>query len=113
MIARDWGIAGSISSFLGNGAVPNADYRNDSAFLSASYRWRTQNFFAFGDFDSNDVGEPGPFGSNPLGLYSGIDLVSRALRTTPQPMDFTGRTESRIIFGPMSSPASFSITAST
>jgi outer membrane cobalamin receptor len=72
MILRDWGIAGSVSGFLGNGGVPNADYRNDSAFLSTSYRWRTQNFFAFGDFDSNDVGEPG----------SGADLVSRSKNNT-------------------------------
>ena len=56
MIARDWGIAGSISSFLGNGRVPGEDYRNDSAFLSTTYRWRTQSFFAFGDFDYNAAG---------------------------------------------------------
>jgi outer membrane cobalamin receptor len=82
MIVRDWGIAGSISSLDTNGPVPNSDYRNDSVFLSTSYRWHTQHLFAFGDFDSNDVGEPGPFGSNPLGLYPGIDLVSRSKNNT-------------------------------
>ncbi len=82
MIARDWGIAGSLSNFLGNGDVKNADYRNDSVFLSTSYRWLTQNLFAFGDFDSNDVGEPGPFGSNPRGIYTGIDLISRSKNNT-------------------------------
>jgi len=78
MIGNDFGLAGSLSHFGGNGAVPNADYRNDSIFLSASYRWRTQNLFAFGDFDSNGVGEPSPFGSDPKDLYTGIDLISRA-----------------------------------
>jgi outer membrane cobalamin receptor len=82
MIARDWGLAGSLSSFNGNGSVPNADYRNDSVFLSTSWRWLTQNLFAFGDFDSNDVGEPGPFGSNPKGIFTGIDLVSRSKNNT-------------------------------
>jgi outer membrane cobalamin receptor len=83
MITRDLGVAGSLSSFLGNGSVPNADYRNDSVFLSTSYRWLTQNLFAFGDFDSNDVGEPGPFGSNPKGIFTGIDLISRSRNNTP------------------------------
>jgi len=82
MITRDFGLAGSISSLNGNGDVPNADYRNDSVFLSTSYRWRTQNLFAFGNFDSNEVGEPGPFGSDPQGLYQGIDLISRSKNNT-------------------------------
>ncbi len=82
MPLRDWGIAGSISSFLGNGSVPNADYENKSVFLSTSYRWRTQHLFAFGDYDANNVGEPGPFGSNPKGIYTGIDLVSRSKNDT-------------------------------
>jgi outer membrane cobalamin receptor len=82
MVTRDFGLAGSLSSLNGNGDVPNADYRNDSVFLSTSYRWRTQNLFAFGNFDSNEVGEPGPFGSNPQGLYQGIDLISRSKNNT-------------------------------
>jgi outer membrane cobalamin receptor len=82
MPARDFGLAGSLSSLEGNGAVPNADYRNDSAFLAASYRWRTQNFFVLGNFDSNAAGDPGPFGSDPKGLYRGIDLISRDKNNT-------------------------------
>jgi outer membrane cobalamin receptor len=82
MPARDFGVAGSLSSLEENGAVPNADYRNDNAFLSVSYRWRTQNFFVFGDFDSNEAGDPGPFGSDPKRLYSGIDLNSRDKNNT-------------------------------
>ncbi len=82
MPARDFGLAGSLFSLEENGAVPNADYRNDNAFLAVSYRWRTQNFFVFGTFDSNEVGDPGPFGSDPKGLYTGIDLISRDKNNT-------------------------------
>lgn len=76
------GIAGSISSLNDNGPVPNSAYRNDDIFLSAQYRWHTQRFYGFGDFDSNAVGEPGPFGSDPLGDYSGFDLISRSKNNT-------------------------------
>ncbi|MEP6716089.1 MAG: TonB-dependent receptor plug domain-containing protein, partial [Terriglobia bacterium] len=65
---HNWGLAGSLSSLLDNGPVPNADYRNDNIFLSLQHRWRTQNFYAFGNFNSNEVGEPGPYGSNPQKL---------------------------------------------
>jgi outer membrane cobalamin receptor len=77
-----WGAAGSLSSLLTNGPVRNSDYRNDNIFLSLEHRWYTQNLFTFGDFDSNNVGEPGPFGSNPQGLYPGIDLISRSKNNT-------------------------------
>jgi outer membrane cobalamin receptor len=76
------GIAGSISSLNSDGPVPNSDYRNDDIFLSAQYRWRTQRFFGFGDFLSNAVGEPGPFGSDPLHNYPGFDLISRSKNNT-------------------------------
>jgi outer membrane cobalamin receptor len=76
------GIAGSISSLNDNGPVPNSDYRNDDVFLSAQYRWHTQRLFGFGDFDSNAVGEPGPFGSDPLQDYTGFDLISREKNNT-------------------------------
>jgi outer membrane cobalamin receptor len=76
------GVAGSISSLNDNGPVPNSDYRNDDVFLSAQYRWHTQRLFGFGDFDSNAVGEPGPFGSDPLHDYPGFDLISREKNNT-------------------------------
>ncbi|MGD1071975.1 MAG: TonB-dependent receptor [Bryobacteraceae bacterium] len=81
-IWKDLGIAGSLSSLLTNGPVQNSDYRNDNAFLALTERWRTQNFFAFGDFDSNNVGEPGPYGSNPVGLFPGLDTISRSKNNT-------------------------------
>jgi outer membrane cobalamin receptor len=78
MAWKGGGIAGSLSTLHGNGPVPNSDYRNDNIFLALSHHWHTQSLFAFGDFDSNETGQPGPFGSNPRGYYKGIDLLSRS-----------------------------------
>jgi outer membrane cobalamin receptor len=82
MLTKGWGIAGSFSSLLGNGPVQNSDYRNDHGLLALDHRWHTQKISIFGDFDSNDVGEPGPYGSNPVGLFTGIDLISRSKNNT-------------------------------
>ncbi len=82
MIARGWGLAGSFSSLLTNGPVRNADYRNDNGLLVLDHRWRANKLSIFGDFNSNNVGEPGPYGSNPAGLYSGLDLISRSKNNT-------------------------------
>jgi len=79
---KGWGVAGSFSSLLANGPVRNSDYRDDNGFLSLEHRWYTQSLFAFGDFNSNNVGEPGPYGSNPQGLFTGIDLISRSKNNT-------------------------------
>ncbi|HWE49668.1 MAG TPA: TonB-dependent receptor [Bryobacteraceae bacterium] len=79
---KGWGVTGSFSSLLANGPVRNSDYRNDNGFLALEHRWYTQSVFAFGDFNSNDVGEPGPYGSNPAGLFPGLDLVSRSKNNT-------------------------------
>ena len=82
-MAHGWGLAGSASSLLANGPVQNSDYRNQNLFLSAEHRWYRQSLYVFGSFNSNDVGEPGPYGSNPLGYYSGLDLISRSKNNTP------------------------------
>ncbi len=82
-LTHGWGLAGSVSSILTNGPVQNSDYRNQNIFLSGEHRWYTQNLFVFGNFTTNDVGEPGPYGSNPLGLFPGIDLISRSKNNTP------------------------------
>lgn len=83
MLMHGWGFAASGSSLLTNGPVPNSDYRNDNIFLSGEHRWYTQSLFLFGNFTSNDVGEPGPYGSDPRGLYPGLDLISRSKNNTP------------------------------
>jgi outer membrane cobalamin receptor len=77
-----WGVAASASSLNDDGPVANSDYRNDNGFLSLQHRWGSQNLFAFGDFNSNDVGEPGPYGSNPKGSFTGLDLISRSKNNT-------------------------------
>ena len=82
MLTRGWGISGSLSSLNVNGPVANSDYRNQNGLLSLEHRWRTQGLFAFGDFSSNEAGEPGAWGSNPKGYFSGIDLVSRSKNNT-------------------------------
>jgi outer membrane cobalamin receptor len=82
MISRGWGVAASFSNLLANGPVRNDDYRNNNGMLSLEHRWRTQRLSVFGDFDSNNVGEPGPYGSDPAGLYYGIDLISRSKNNT-------------------------------
>ena len=67
-----------LSRLTFGGVVPNDNYRNQSAFLGLSYSRsprREVNFHFFGD--SNDAGAPGPFGSDPLGLYASIDRISR------------------------------------
>jgi outer membrane cobalamin receptor len=103
-LEHGWGFAGSVSSVLGNGAVRNADYRNNNIFLSGQHRWYTQSLFIFGNFNSNDVGEPGPFGSNPKGFYPGLDLISRSRNNTPTAglhyqEDFTGNLRLDILAG--------------
>ncbi len=79
---KGWGIAGSLSSLLANGPVKNSDTRSDDGFLMLQHRWYTQNLFVFANFNSNNTGEPGPFGSNPKGYYSGLDLISRSKNNT-------------------------------
>ena len=81
-LVHGWGLAGSISSLLTNGPVQNTHYRNDDGFLSAEHRWYTQSLFVFGNFNSNDVGEPGPYGSNPKGYFPGLDTISRSSNNT-------------------------------
>jgi outer membrane receptor protein involved in Fe transport len=53
------------------GTVTNDSYRNQSAILSLGHRWgerRQVDFHFFGN--ANDVGDPGPYGSDPDDLYN-------------------------------------------
>ncbi len=64
-----------------NGAVTNDDFQNQSSFLSFGYSRsprRQFNVHFFGD--ASNVGNPGPYGSDPDHLFSGIDTVSRQKR---------------------------------
>lgn len=62
-----------------DGAVPNDDYRNQSATATLGYAGSAgrQLFFHFSGIAA-DAGSPGPYGSDPLGVFPGIDTVSRA-----------------------------------
>ena len=82
MLPRNWGLSAAASAMNGNGETRNGDYRNDNGFLALSHRWMTQSLFAFGNFDSNEVGSPGPWGSNPKGYFGGLDRISRSRNNT-------------------------------
>jgi outer membrane cobalamin receptor len=71
------GIAASLSRISGNGEVPNADWRDDNVMLHVNRNWGSQSFSAGGVYSNSEVGDPGPYGSDPAGLYGGIDLISR------------------------------------
>jgi len=73
-----FGVAVSASSMADNGPVVNSDYRNDDLLLNVTRHWGRQSLSLHADFDSNTVGEPGPWGSDPKDTFSGIDTVSRS-----------------------------------
>jgi outer membrane cobalamin receptor len=72
-----FGIAASASRTADNGEVPNSDWRDDNLLLHINKNWEHQSFTAAGTFNSNAEGVPGPYGSDPLNLYPGLDLISR------------------------------------
>ena len=74
---RGLGLSAWVSRVDSDGPVANSDYRNENVALNASRNFGRQSVNFHGNFDSNEVGAPGPFGSNPLGLFTGLDLVSR------------------------------------
>ncbi len=73
-----FGLLISASRYDSDGVVANDDYRNEDVLVNLTRRFGRQNVSMHGYFDSSEVGEPGPFGSNPKQIYTGIDLVSRA-----------------------------------
>jgi len=77
-LTRGLSWASDLSRLDSGGMVVNDQYRNQSAFLSLGYSRgprRQANFHFFGN--ANDAGAPGPYGSDPLGLFSGLDRISR------------------------------------
>ncbi len=68
----------NLSRLDSNGAVLNDDFENQSSFLSFGYSRsprRQFNVHFFGD--ASNVGNPGPYGSDPDHLFPGIDAVAR------------------------------------
>jgi outer membrane cobalamin receptor len=74
-----FGIAASASRVDtdSDGNVANSGWRNENVLLHLNRNWARQSFSATGNFDSNEIGDPGPYGSDPAGLYSGVDTISR------------------------------------
>jgi outer membrane receptor protein involved in Fe transport len=71
-----WGF--DLSRLNSDGLVTNDQYRNQSAFLSLGYHRsprRRLDFHFLGN--ANDAGAPGPYGSDPDDLFTGIDTYSR------------------------------------
>ncbi len=73
-----FGLALSAGRYFDNGPVANSDYGNDYVLLDASRRFGRQSLGFGGYFDSNDAGEPGPWGSDPKHTFTGIDTISRS-----------------------------------
>jgi len=60
------------------GLVTNDDYEASMVSLAAAWRASPRSTLrATGRFGTNERGNPGPFGSDPIGAYPGIDTVSR------------------------------------
>ncbi|MGD0223689.1 MAG: TonB-dependent receptor [Terriglobia bacterium] len=77
----NWGF--DISRFDSGGVVQNDNYRNQSAFLSLGYHQSPRRRLDFNFFgNANDAGAPGPYGSDPDGLFTGIDTYTRDKQNT-------------------------------
>jgi len=72
-----FGVAAFVSQLEDNGPVQNSDYRNDSVALHITRTFGRQSLSFGGQFDANVVGDPGPYGSDPLHDFTGLDLISR------------------------------------
>src|ERR1019366_4519249 len=73
-----FGIAASASRLDTDGPVANSDYHNEDLLLNLTRHFRRQMLALHGDFDANEVGEPGPWGSDPKHTFTGIDTISRS-----------------------------------
>jgi outer membrane cobalamin receptor len=72
----NWGF--DVSRLDSGGLVQNDNFRNQTAFLSLGYHRsprRRLDFHFIGN--ANDAGAPGPYGSDPDGLFPGIDTYTR------------------------------------
>jgi outer membrane cobalamin receptor len=73
-----FGIGAYLSRLDDDGLVANGDYHNKNLFLTLTRNTGRQSFAANGNFNASDVGEPGPYGSDPAHLFTGLDLISRS-----------------------------------
>jgi outer membrane cobalamin receptor len=95
-LTRGLSWAYDLSRLNTNGVVRNDNYRNQSAFASLGYEQGQRRHFDFHFFgDANDVGAPGPFGSDPDHLYD-APIYSGGL--TPREVGLTAR-DKQNLFG--------------
>src|SRR5664280_300060 len=73
-----FGLLVSASRYDNDGLVANDDYRNEDVLLNLTRRFGRHSLSMHGYFDSNEVGQPGAWGSDPKHTFTGIDTVSRA-----------------------------------
>jgi outer membrane cobalamin receptor len=73
-----FGLLASASRYDNDGMVINDDYRNEDVLVNLTRRFGRQSLSMHGYFDSNEVGQPGAWGSDPKHTFTGIDTVSRA-----------------------------------
>lgn len=73
-----FGIAATLTRLDTNGPVVNSDYGNELAMLTVTRRFGKQSLTLHGDIDANEVGEPGPYGSDPKHIFAGLDKTSRS-----------------------------------
>ena len=67
-----------LARLASNGVVANDNYWNQISFVSLGYsRSPRRQFVAHFFGDANNAGVPGPYGSDPDHLFTGIDTVSR------------------------------------
>jgi outer membrane cobalamin receptor len=73
-----FGIGVFLSRLDDNGPVPNSDYHDKNILLTLMRNWGRQSFAANGSYNAATIGAPGPYGSDPEHLFTGIDLISRS-----------------------------------
>lgn len=77
-LTRGLGWAVDLSRLDSGGPVPNSSYQDQSALVSLSYPSAGRRQFTFHFFgNANNAGAPGPYGSDPDDLFTGIDTYSR------------------------------------
>ena len=72
-----FGIAVFASQLGDNGPVVNSDYRNDNISLHVTRAFGRQNLSFGGEYNANDVGSPGAYGSDPGHDFPGLDTITR------------------------------------
>ncbi|HWQ55062.1 MAG TPA: TonB-dependent receptor [Bryobacteraceae bacterium] len=74
---KGFGLTGWASRMDSDGPVENSNYRNQGVTLGVSRAFARQSIHFHGNFNNNDVGATGPYGSDPMGLFPGLDTYSR------------------------------------